>query len=682
MEIYSYFGICVVLLILIILYYYIQKPRKRNINDVYAKYMLRTTDPDIAFTHRKLGKNHYENYYLNFEAGADKLLKRTFNTYPVTGLGEAYTPKEHGLLTENENGFRIDGVDAVFECPENWIWDTVQKTCTLVPVCGYDDIDKVKGLDYYHFQSDEIHARLRKNIERTMYSNVTTYHPRIYIHCKNYNDYELEKCPNNKLYNQKEIQDVSSDCCEYYDVCEDKREYEIHKDDIGEGELADNEYYMCINSKSTIKECPQGTIFNTDRKGCIEENRCAKMENGHTFYVDEISYVSCFNGLENTIRCNNGVYDGDGDANLSCTIDKSEQIIEYNTTEYMNIPISLYEYNNNQKVVKSVPLLTNKRNMKLLADASGVFKLPRNGELYPEFEFSANYITYTKEDLSESAVVEIDETNYTQFSMQPSISVSYYTGQLAKFTWNVIEDRPLMEEEELFYKYNNSIKDKRQPHSMIPSADYFYFNKASEFYKPNKSAYKIMNDYDTGILSYADFNSKFDGSYALQVDFRQGFKVIDLSFMSDNRVIVYYSNPFDETICAIVWNRNLIAEDTFTRLDDNSLSSVLYNYDYTAPTTETFTVRLYAFTWSGLSLPYRNYVIPEIFAILTLASFELLDNEFSMLDSKELINVSSFVEYKKEIEEAYKLDQELKGDHKDLLRIQESIVENFLDVYK
>ncbi|UBZ25595.1 Vp91 [Carcinus maenas nudivirus] len=683
MTLLVYLLISFVLLVLVIIYYVLLKNKKQDINKTYANYLLTATEPDVAFTHQRLSNGQYVNYYLNYDSTKPNLLNKEINDYPVKGSGEIYKPKEHGDLTETDNGFRISGVDTIFECPDNWIWNKNTKNCTLPPICNASEVGKIKGLDYYTFNLNNVKSQIDDLKGDKDGKYLAKYHDRLYISCINDSgDFTVKSCAANKLYNQVDIQDDSVDPCILYDICNDKREYSIHQYDIGDGPLQDDEYYMCINSQSVIQKCPVNSVFNAADNGCIQRNMCALEEDNHTFYINYDSYFICKNGHEQVVNCINGVYSDDGFDKLACNVDKTITIVSYFQNNYIATPISLYTYKNNKRELQQVDSGTITRKMSLAPDESGFFTITeRNDKLYPETTFNKYFIDYVDATtLEESQSIELTIDNYDPFKLHNIISVSYYVDMLSNFDWNIIEDRPKFNDIlEKYYKYDTKIKHKNDDTFEKEAKDYFFFTSSSNLYSPNSAyvSYQLTDEF-SGILAFADFNVENTNTLA-DSKLCQAFKVLHLTTMTDSSIIMYYVDCFDNTLCSIAFDSKIIP-DSFEIESDGSLKSLFYNYPVNTIDPAWFSIRLSSISWLGTTITGEYYVLPEIFAILSFSTFIQLNKQFNILPSISLDDTITLEEYRISTENSYILDTPFTGSYTDLIDIQKKIALNLLDV--
>ncbi|UVX94864.1 Vp91 [Callinectes sapidus nudivirus] len=682
MPLMPYFVISLILIVILVIYYFLLKNKKTDITKTYANYLLTTSDPDVAFTYRQLSNGTYENYYLNYDESNPDLLKKEINDYPVLGTGEKFEPKEHGTIIKTDNGFRVSGVDTVFECPENWHWDENIKSCKLEPICKDGDVGNLKGLTQYYFNLNSVKSKIPLEFfNRKTTDSSVKYHDRLYVNCLNSNDFVVESCDLNKLFNQKEIQPSNIDPCDLYDICVDLREFTIHKYDIGNGAvLDDNQYYMCVNSKSEIRECQENSVFNVQNNGCIENNKCALKEDNFTFYEDDQHYTLCINGQERSIQCLNGVYEGHGREHLECVTDTTLKVESYFINDYISMPISLYTYKNNVQELNYATPGTIIKHIKLKQDASGFYKLiHRNNELFPPVEFNEYFIEYVDENtLEESVSVKLDGENYKKYQRNPYIQTNYYNSMLDDFNWNVLEDRPeFLSDTTTFYKYDTKIKHKTDPSFERDSVNYFYFITADKLYSPKQELiFKKSDDAYSGLLNFVDL---LYPNNTLNVDttFSPAFKILSWAKI-DKVIILYYVNCFDGNVCAIAINEELIAWDSFD-LVGMSLVSKFYNYpEQTVPDVKSFCIRLTSIMWSGFSLNSR-YVLPEIFSILQISSIPQLEKQFTLLRTEPLTNNTDFDEYRNSIESSY-VPGEFTGTTSEIQHILDQIYSNLLNV--
>ncbi len=673
----NYVIISILLIILLSLYYYIQKPKRSNLEETYSQYLLRSTKPDTAFTYKQLKNGHYENYYLNYDTSNPNLLNRVESEYPVTSTGVDYKPREHGTVVETEKGFTITGCDKAFECPPNWIWNSELKTCTVESICKDEDNGMFKGLDEYHYNLSNVQDKIT-DLET---SRLDKYHAKLYVHCLENGDFELKECKANSVFNQKQVQpDTVGNPCVKYDICENLREYTIHKYDIGNGyNLDDNEYYMCIDGKSVLKQCKTDSVFNVDANACVEINKCALKDNGYTFPNNDSSFIYCNNGQELIINCGNGVYTGKGSTNLECNVDKSKDYKDYFRNDYITMPISLYVYKDNVESVFNAEPGTFVRAMPLKPDTSGFFPDVRNTELFKSVTFNANFVEYVNAaDRLAGRSVALNLTNYKQYATTYIIAVSYYKSYLDDFMWNVIEDKPQFSDPTpaVYYKYDTKIKHLTNENVLLNSVDYFYFVTATEIYKPKSGGYyAISSDANTGILHYADF--KIPSVVTLNNSkLTLGWKVLDFTKTSDERYIFYYVDPVSRNLVAIVFSVDVVFVDAFEGDTANPgfIKPKLYKTTHIQSTgNNDFHVRIQSLNWYGSVSGMKDYVIPEFLACISFYSYEQLDKQFTILNSELITSNSDLSTFKTTSENLYVPGSTLQGNYLDLKKIQDSI---------
>ncbi|UOT91769.1 Vp91 [Aratus pisonii nudivirus] len=665
MNITVYIIISVCLFIIIFIYYYLQKSKnKLNIVDTYSRYLLREPNPVSAFTYKQLSNNQYENYYLNYNPEINDIIVKEVNDYPVDGDGVQYITTEHGTVTENDKGFTISGCDTVFECPENWYWDVDSKTCKLKDICN-EQTALIKGLDLYYFNLTE---------------KSTKYHDRLYVLCKNDTvDYDIKECPLNSLYNQLSEQPANADPCVKYDICQDLREYTIHKVDIGNGiELKDNEYYICINSKSEIKECETNAVFNTSYNGCVKLNQCAFEDNGFTIPIDSNSYTLCNNGNEFIVNCQNSVYEGNGSDKLECVIDKSETFKDYFVNDYILIPINLYIYQNNVRSIYNATSGFTIRTMILLPseNENNFFTVSRNLTLYPTTQFPKYYVDYVDDITKEEGQsIELNSTTYPTFATKTTTQVSYFKNALIEFEWSVFEDKPIFQDvSEIYYRYNTVIKSITDDTLSLPAVDYFYFTSAAVIYQPKEVfIMEISSDKNTGILQYVDFKIPI-GFVVTNLIFTLALKVLAYDIMSDERYIFYFVDPFSKSLNAIVWSTNVIEVSSFKDNSVSFITSTLFNYEpINIINNRLFYIRLSSISWYGNTKTTENYVIPELLSPIIFTKYKQLNKQFQILRSETLSNNTSLDEFREQVKTSYVDNQTLTGDYTYLLDIQYKI---------
>lgn len=687
MNITSYLVVSLILLSLIVIYYYLQKPKATDIYKTYSQYLLRTPNPDVAFTYKYIGNGQYENYYVNYDPDVSDVIKKEINDYPVDGTGAKYTPNEHGTLIENDKGFIISGIDTQFECPDNWNWDTDAKVCKVNPICKNEDVNMFKGIDYYHFNLNSVRSKLSNQPQQLLQEDSVKYHDRLYVSCMENGTFTIEECQYNMLFNQLESQPNTSNPCVLYDICEDLKEYTIHKSDIGNGVvLNDNEYYICINSKSELRTCKDNSVFNVEVNGCVENNQCASQETGYTFPKNDSSYIMCNGGSEFTINCINGIYEGLGVNNLECNIDKSKTYFEFFSNEYLVMPIGMYIYKNNVQGIFQANPGTFTRHIPLAPDSSGFFKNERNLELYPLCEFNTEFVQYEDETTKEVGLsIPLDFNNYKDFVIKSIIPVSYYQDSLNNFNWNTLEDRPLLRLTDSYYRYDTKIKHKNNADVNLDAVEYFYFNYARVIYKPNTLYLsEVSDDVTSGILHYADFT--IPSTVVVQNTlFTVALANLYCSVQSDGRYLVCFINPFDLTLVALIWDKSMITSEV---LDENSLllgitQSKLFNYSNMQLTnTRTFHIRLSSISWYGDTSIDDNYVLPYMLLMIAFSDYSQLDKKFAIINSIPIRPKIKLQQFIKQSESLYIPNSNLTGDYNYLLNIQQEINRRLLISYE
>nr|WOZ57597.1 Vp91 [Menippe mercenaria nudivirus] len=642
----TYFIIFAILVSILLLYYYIQKQKPTDLETTYSRYLIRSTNPDTGFTHKKLSDTQYENYRLNYDSSNPDLLVKAIEPYPITSSGSEYKPREHGTVIENTNGFTITGCDAKFDCPPQFQWDTVKKQCVITSLCKNDEVDIIKGLDQYHFDNATF------DVDKS-----TKYHDILYARCLENGEYALEECPQYTIYNQKDMQPATNNPCESYDICMDKPDYTIHHVDIGNGViLKEDEYYMCVNRKSVLKKCKSNSVFNVSANACIELNPCALQPDGFTIEHDLNSYILCTNGKEYTVNCANGVYTSNGFDKLECIIDKSKTIIEYFTNQYVAIPISLYEYANNEATIFHAVAGMTTKFVPLLEDNSGFYKTSRNKYLFEGIEIYDHFVAYENESTKEKGIsVPLDESNYTNFMKSKLIQVSYYENALEPFSWNIFLHRPETSLPDMYYKFDTRIKHTTDKTVDLKSSDYFYFNTATVIYRTPLSN-TVSKDENSGIVNYADF--KVPSPIQLpNVQFTLGYKVLTYTRFTDNNVIFYYVDPISRSLVGMLVSSDILVSGAF--VDDPSNSGYIVPTLFNLPTLETvssrfaFNVRVSSINWYGFTINDDNYIMPEILCCLYFRSLSDLDKQYTILNSEIISPSTDLQTFKEDTDKLY-----------------------------
>lgn len=307
--------VIVLIIILAVVYRFNKVPKIYDLDRLFTN--IRLQDPSVvAFT---LRYDPQTNQYVNVTYNAKGEAQTRREKYPVDTLGSYIIPKDHGVVENLENGFRISGLDTVtFGCPEGY----VGSNCTLRPLCesGVDD-GKLKPLTYTQF--NDLHLSYNSDrlvmpqSRRKRSADQEAVHPRIRIQCLTDGAYELQSCPDNKLLNN-ELQ------CKAYDICQDKISGYKHNSKISESDAPLNrtEYYICENGASVKTQCSEGTVFSMSSNGCILESVCFGKGN-QTIYRDEKSYIRCNNDIGTVVHCVNKVVQ-DTNKQWSCQLNTCE----------------------------------------------------------------------------------------------------------------------------------------------------------------------------------------------------------------------------------------------------------------------------------------------------------------------------------------------------------------------
>ena len=325
--------VCIILLVF--LYYILINKTPETPTQVYGRISKKQKSLVTGFTYAKRG-DLYENYKVPIDATNFELIK-TLDKQPMNFDGSFYTldSYKHGIITENNNGFKITGINADFNCPPNWNFKDGK--CQLEDVCKNDDVNVYRGVDYYFFQENILDNTVPINAQYAENSNL--YHPRLYMHCKQGNtDPVLKSCPPNELFRRESKVDGNlKSACIPYDVCQDKinnvkHNYPISEDEL---ELNYNEYYICRNRESVEETCPPTNIFDINLRACISEFVC-RIGEFFTIKVDDNSYIKCNNRVNEFINCSKGVFETDN-KNFECLDPNCSSIRQTIFKSYSNI---------------------------------------------------------------------------------------------------------------------------------------------------------------------------------------------------------------------------------------------------------------------------------------------------------------------------------------------------------
>ena len=369
---------------------------------------------------------------------------------------------------------------------------------------------------------------------------------------------------------------------------------------------------------------------------------------------------------------------------LECKIDKSLTFINYYTNNHIGIPTSLYTYANNKADIFYANNRIETRYISLATDNSGFFKTARNVELFEPVEFQMEFVQYADPNTKEvgiSTPLTID--NYKPFARTSLISVSYYEEALESFLWNVFEDRPnFTNPEDVYYRYDTKIKHKTDTTIDYNTADYFFFITSKTIHKPKESTTRfISQDYNSGIMHYVDTKMPTQ-TIVSDLKLTLTLKILNYEIMPDERLMYYFTNPFNSTINAIVWNKDFVLFNAFEPNPDipGFVRPVLYNHESThATNTRTFHMRLSSINWAGAVI--ENHVLPEMLAIIGFSEYAQLDKQFEIINSEPLYKKTNLSKFSTNSVAKYVPFSDLTGDYNYLLNIQNSININFLNSY-
>lgn len=633
----NYWIIFILFIFIICVYFYIQKPKSIDIFKVYDKYLLTTLNPVRAFTYKKLGENLYENYQFEVDSveNTAKLVKY-IDPYPINGSGSEYIEKDHGNLTEISNGFTIDGVESEFTCPVDWLWDTNNKTCTVGYICEEDDANYIKGLTLYQFEA--INNEKEKQ-----------FHKKLYAYClDDKHNYRIEECPDNKLYNNVEKQEYSEDVCQFYDICSEHQDYYKHTEQIDDYVLKDNEYYLCVDSKSNLKECTPPLVFNTSINSCISQNLCFHHEDGYTFYVDDSKYIYCYNQQDVEIPCLNGVYSNEDNTQFSCKIMIEETYLKYAENENLwKIPIQLCIYKNNQKLYEQVEEFDEFLSVELPEqDSTTTPYITNKLYLYEPLKYNLYGIDYLNEEYSDFETFNVDKTILKRYAINPYTLASYHDC-IPSQNYNVLEDQFMFNtSDEIYYKDGLEIKSI---HSLDVknSIDYIFFYTSEKLFTV-KNIIRTLNDDVNGFVIY--YNTKLPRNY--------GFPIVACY----NFVLI--NNIPDSTVITIFFNHTTNSLDVLEF--DNSEGLVTNEYAYESNNFTPKSKYIKSFmpdlvnnetTFQLSPFNYPNIVNdniklrPHCMFPLNFHLYLELENKFNILYSFPITEFSSMVDVNNKIDE-------------------------------
>lgn len=232
-------------------------------------------------------------YRRNNESGA---YEKAIETSPVYLDGTEYSAGDHGIFeSENEQGFRLRGVEPSILCPDQWRWNTQTQRCEVVGLCEGKASGTIAGLNRYNF--DQIFNR----------STVTSkFHPRVYAICDgNGGISKLDYCTGYSIFDESKdgtLYSRGQNPCLVYDRCEDL----VAGSTFQEGAQNSNQYYQCEDGVSVAKTCPDGLVFDTSVGGCLTVDPCLGLADGTQISYDSTSFVTCNGGRSVRTSCVNG----------------------------------------------------------------------------------------------------------------------------------------------------------------------------------------------------------------------------------------------------------------------------------------------------------------------------------------------------------------------------------------
>lgn len=294
--------ISIVIIVIVYILNYI--PKTYNVTKLFERISKNKPSTQAFSLGRRNETSKFRNVVLNKDG---KAIVVDNEDYPIGFDGRYIVLKDHGTVVENENGFKITGMDLVdFKCPEGY----EGSKCQPKPLCLPEDSGKVKPLTYTQFNSLRLYRNEFKRDQIQMpYNSLDDepIHPRLRIQCLDIDgNYDIEACPQNRLLD-KNLQ------CQPYDICSDrlngfKHNFPIQPD---EHALPSNEYYICDNNVSVKRKCNDGTVFSFNSKGCVTKSPCYNMGQA-TIPIDDASYIQCENDIGFIVECPSGVVNNDG----------------------------------------------------------------------------------------------------------------------------------------------------------------------------------------------------------------------------------------------------------------------------------------------------------------------------------------------------------------------------------
>lgn len=338
----SYVVAIIVIIIICLVYYYTVTRHSKSSNDTIYKKLFMNNPNAIAFSIGKQSDGTYLNVYIN----SDSEFEEKYEAFPVKEDGNPLFIKNHGDLLWNEdgNGFKIEGIDYDFRCPEGY----EGQDCSAKSPCN-DEPGKIKPITYTMFKSLGLNQNNFDYIIGTRFKRADEpLNNRLYIICGDKQEYEIHGCPINKVLDTEELSVSGNVVCNAYDVCTENLNGYAHNFAPDGSNVENNQYFVCSNGESVPKTCADGLDYSIPNHTCILPNRCYKND-GKLFPLNDTQYTICANDADKIITCPNGV-DKTGIACIGeiCVPSESTNISDY--TDYVYSVVTCDEDNNKIEV--------------------------------------------------------------------------------------------------------------------------------------------------------------------------------------------------------------------------------------------------------------------------------------------------------------------------------------------
>lgn len=274
--IFSLILICIVL----IFYHYYYLSEVKDVDKIVKLYEAIGVDPQQITLYRKDDETFANLIYTVGENEGSYNIVEENHAYTLDG--NIYREKEHGTVTEQEESFKITGIDKTFTCPSPFKWNG--EICILPSLCT----SKVeyKGIPYEY--------------SKLVYSTEHYYHEKLYLSCPGD---VLNYCKDNKIYVGLESIPITDEPCVSFDICIKNIDGYRHSEKIDDYDLKDNEFYICENGKSKLIKCDGDLLYDEENNSCLE----SVCDNGMKKERDSDSYYICQNGVYRIVNCENGV---------------------------------------------------------------------------------------------------------------------------------------------------------------------------------------------------------------------------------------------------------------------------------------------------------------------------------------------------------------------------------------